>query len=36
MNIYFSFSITGGREFQPIKQAMAETMLALGCRYPLQ
>ena len=34
LNIYFSFSITGGREFQPIMQTMAEVMLAEGCIVP--
>ena len=34
VNIYFSFSITGGREFQPILQAMADVMLAEGCIVP--
>ena len=34
LNIYFSFSITGGREFQPIMKAMAEVMLAEGCIVP--
>jgi nucleoside 2-deoxyribosyltransferase len=34
MNIYFSFSITGGREFQPILKQMAEGMLAAGCIVP--
>ncbi len=34
MNIYFSFSITGGREFQPILKRMAEEMLAAGCIVP--
>ena len=34
MNIYFSFSITGGREFQPVLQAMAQQMLAAGCDVP--
>ncbi len=34
MNIYFSFSITGGREFQPILKHMAVGMLAAGCIVP--
>jgi nucleoside 2-deoxyribosyltransferase len=34
MNIYFSFSITGGREFQPILHEMAALMLQAGYEVP--
>ena len=30
MNIYFACSITGGREFEPVFQAMVKVMLAAG------
>jgi nucleoside 2-deoxyribosyltransferase len=34
MKIYFSFSITGGRAYQPVLKRMAEVMLAAGCEVP--
>lgn len=34
MNIYFSCSITGGRQDQPVYQAMVEHMLFLGHEVP--
>lgn len=34
MNIYFACSITGGREFEPIFQAMVNAMLADGHEVP--
>ncbi len=34
MNIYFACSITGGREFEPVFQAMVKAMLADGHIVP--
>jgi 2'-deoxynucleoside 5'-phosphate N-hydrolase len=34
MNIYFACSITGGREFEPVFQALVKTMLADGHIVP--
>ena len=34
MNIYFACSITGGREFEPVFQAMVNAMLADGHEIP--
>ena len=34
MNIYFACSITGGREFEPVFQALVEAMLADGHEVP--
>jgi 2'-deoxynucleoside 5'-phosphate N-hydrolase len=34
MNIYFACSITGGREFEPVFQAMVKAMLADGHTVP--
>jgi len=34
MNIYFACSITGGREFEPVFQAMVKVMLAAGHIVP--
>lgn len=34
MNIYFACSITGGREFEPVFQALVEAMLADGQIVP--
>jgi len=34
MNIYFACSITGGREFEPVFQAIVGTMLKAGHQVP--
>jgi nucleoside 2-deoxyribosyltransferase len=34
MNIYFACSITGGREFEPVYQALTEALLADGHEIP--
>ena len=34
MNIYFACSITGGREFEPVYQALMEALLADGHEIP--
>ena len=34
LNIYFACSITGGREFEPVYQAIVKTMLADGHQVP--
>ncbi len=34
MNIYFACSITGGREFQPVYQALVEALLSDGHEVP--
>ena len=34
MNIYFACSITGGREFEPVFQAVVAAMLAAGHEVP--
>lgn len=34
MNIYFACSITGGREFQPVYQALVDALLSAGHSVP--
>lgn len=34
MNIYFACSITGGREFEPVYQALTQALLADGHQVP--
>lgn len=34
MNIYFACSITGGREFEPLYQAMVHALLKAGHTVP--
>ena len=34
MNVYFACSITGGREFEPVYQALTEALLADGHEIP--